>query len=91
RVRSLTAINSLNFFLSACMLFLATIRETSGRNMLFGICVEAAAPLRPKVYFFYYRLVEGLHFILSKARTGIRGFFKPLRPNQRQMKIQGFT
>jgi len=91
RVRSLTAINSLNFFLSACMLFLATIRETSDRNMLFRICVEAAAPLRPKVYFFYYRLVVGLHFILSKAHTGIRGYFKTLRPNQRQMKIRGFT
>ena len=91
RVRSLTAINSLNFFLSACMLFLATVREKSNRNMLFRICVEAAAPLRVKVYFFYYRLVEGLHFILSKAHTGIRGYFKTLRPNQRQMKIRGFT
>ena len=91
RVRSLTAINSLNFFLSACMLFLATIKETSDRNMLFRICVEAAAPLKPKVYFFYYRLVVGLHFILSKAHTGIRGYFKTLRPNQRQMKIRGFT
>ena len=47
RVRSLTAINSLNFFLSACMLFLATVREKSDRNMLFRICVEAAAPLCP--------------------------------------------
>ena len=91
RVRSLTAINSLNFFLSACMLFLAVLRETSDKNMHFRICVEAAAPLRPKVYFFYYRLAEGLHFLLSKARTGIRGYFKVLRPNQRQMKIFGFT
>lgn len=91
RVRSLIAINSLNFFLSACMLFLATVRETSDRNMHFRICVEAAAPLRPKVYFFYYRLAEGLHFLLSKAHSGIRGYFKPLRPNQRQMKIRGFT
>ena len=91
RVRSLTAINSLNFFLSTCMLFLAELRETSDRNTLFRICLEAAAPLRPKVYFFYYRLVEGLHFILAKARTGIRGYFKTIRPNQRQMKIRGFT
>ena len=63
----------------------------SGKNMLFRICVEAAAPLRVKVYFFYYRLVEGLHFILSKAHTGIRGYFKTLRPKQRQMKIREFT
>ena len=91
RVRSLTAINSLNFFLSACMLFLAVLKETSDRNMHFRICVEAAAPIKPKVYFFYYRLVEGLHFLLSKARSGIRGYFKPLRPNQHQLKIRGFT
>jgi hypothetical protein len=73
------------------MLFLAALRETSDRNMHFRICVEAAAPLRPKVYFFYYRLAEGLHFLLTKARTGIRAYFKPLCPNQRQMKIRGFT
>ena len=91
RVRSLTAINSLNFFLSACMLFLATLRETSDRNMHFRICVEAAAPIRSTLFFFYYRLVEGLRFLLSKARTGIRGCLKSLHPNQRQMKIRGFT
>ena len=91
RVRSLVAINSLNFCLSACMLFLATLRETSEKNMHFRICIEAAAPVKPKVYFFYYRLAEGLHYILSKARTGIRGYYKPLRPNQRQMRIRGFA
>ena len=91
RVRSLTAINSLNFFLSACMLFLAVLRETSDRNIHFRICVDAAAPLKPKVYFFYYRLAEGLHFLLAKAHTGIRAYFKPLRPNQNQLKIRGFT
>ena len=91
RVRSLTAINSLNFFLSACMLFLAIIKETSKQNMLFTICIEAAAPLRPKVYFFYYRLAEGIYCILSKARSGIKAYFKPLRPNQRQMRIRGFA
>lgn len=91
RVRSLIAINSLNFYLSACMLFFATLRETSEKNMHFRICIEAAAPVKPKIYFFYYRLAEGLHYILSKARTGIRGYYKPLRPNQRQMRIRGFA
>ena len=90
RIRSLTAINSLNFFLSACMLFLAILRETSAKNVHFRLCVDAAAPIKPKVCFFYYRLVEGLHFLLSKARSGIRGFFKTLRPNQAQLKIRGF-
>ena len=73
------------------MLFFAVLKETSDKNMHFRICVEAAAPIKPKVYFFYYRLVEGLHFLLSKARSGIRGYFKPLRPNQHQLKIRGFT
>ena len=91
RVHSLVAINSLNFYLSACMLFFATLRETSEKNMHFRICIEAAAPVKPKVYFFYYRLAEGLHYILSKARTGIRGYYKPLRQNQRQMRIRGFA
>lgn len=91
RVRSLSAINSLNFFLSACMLFLAVLRETSARNMHFRICIDAAASLRAKVYFFYYRLAEGLHLVLAKARTGIRPLFKPLRPNQSQLRIRGFA
>ena len=91
RVRSLAAINSLNFFLSACMLFLAIIREKRCKNMNFRYCIEAAAPLRAKVFFFYYRLSEGLFLILSKARTGIKGYFTPVRPNQRQLKIRGFA
>ena len=91
RVRSLAAINSLNFILSACMLFLSILKETSEENMHFRICIDAADPVRPKVYFFYYRLAEGLHLILSKARTGIRNYYKPLRPNQRQMRIRGFA
>ena len=91
RVRSLTAIHSLNFFLSACMLFLAILRETSAKNSLFLCCIDAAAPLKPKVYFFYYRLLQGLYLILSKARTGIRAFFRPIRPNQAQLKIRGFA
>lgn len=91
RVRSLTAINSLNFFLSACMLFLAILRETRVKNCHFRICIDAAAPLKANVFFFYYRLAEGLHTILSKARSGIRKYFKPLRPDQRQLKIRGFA
>lgn len=91
RVRSLTAINSLNFFLSACMLFLATLRETREKNCHFKICIDAAALLKPKVFFFYYRLAEGLYTLLSKAHSGIRGYFKPLKPNQRQLKIRGFA
>lgn len=54
------------------MLFLAKLRETSEDNMHFNICIDADDPVKPKVYFFYYRLAEGLHLILSKARAGMR-------------------
>lgn len=91
RIRSLTAINSLNFFLSSCMLFLAILRETRDNNRHFCICIEAADPIRPKVFFFYYRLAEGLHLLLTKARTGIRAYFKTLRSDQNQLRIRGFT
>ena len=91
RVRTLTAINSLNFFLSACMLFMAIVREKHDRNEIFSICIDAASPIRPKVFFYYYRLADGLYNVLSKARTGIKAYFKPLRPNQRQMRIRGFV
>ena len=91
RVRSLKAINSLNFFLSSCMLFLALLRETRENNQHFSICIEAANPIRPKVFFFYYRLIEGLYSLLSKSHSGIRGYFKPLRPDQNQLRIRGFT
>ena len=91
RVRSLTAINSLNFFLSSCMLFLALLRETRENNQHFCICIEAANPIRPKVFFFYYRLAEGLYSLLSKSRSGIRGYFKPLRSDQSQLRIRGFA
>ena len=91
RVRTLTAINSLNFFLSACMLFMAIVREKHDRNEIFSICIDAASPIRPKVFFYYYRLADGLYNVLSKARTGIKAYFKPLRPNQKQMRIRGFV
>lgn len=91
RIRSLTAINSLNFFLSSCLLFLAVLRETCDKNLNYRNCIDAAAPLKATVFFSYYRLAEGLHFILAKARTGIKTYFNPVRPNQNQLKIRGFA
>jgi len=59
--------------------------------MWFWAFVDAAAPLKAKVFFFFYRLAQGLYSTLSRARSGIRGYFKPLHLNQRQLKIRGFA
>ena len=90
RVRTLKSINALNFWLGVCMLFLATLKDRADSNLLYWDCLEAAAPIKDRVHFFYYRLADGLRKILSKARTGIQGFFKPLRPNQAQLHIPGY-
>ena len=90
RVRSLRSINALNFWLGVCMLFLATLKEREETNLLYRECIEAAKPIKDQVHFFYYRIADGIGMILSKARTGIRGFFRPLRPNQGQMHIRGY-
>ena len=90
RVRSLRSINALNFWLGVCMTFLAFLKERSDSNLLYHECIEAAAPIKDEVHFFYYRLANGVGKILATARSGIRGYFKPLRVNQAQLHIRGF-
>lgn len=87
RVRSLRAINALNFCLSAVMAFLTMI-AVKQRTQLFQIIIEAAAPIRQKVRFFHYRLAFGAQQILSYARAGIRDWFKPLQPNRGQFRLR---
>ena len=90
RVRSLKSINALNFWLGVCMMFLASLKERERTNLLYRECIEAAKPIRDHVHFFYYRLADGIAMILSKARSGIREYFKPLKPNQAQVRIRGW-
>lgn len=90
RVRSLQSINALNFWLSVCMLFLASIKEREKSNSLYRVCIEMADPIKDEVHFLYYRLADGVAKILAKARTGVRGFFKTLRPHQEQLHIRGY-
>ena len=90
RVRSLKSINTLNFWLGVCMMFLASLKERERTNLLYRECIEAAKPIRDHVHFFYSRLADGISMILSKARSGIREYFKPLGPNQAQVRIRGW-
>ena len=85
RVRKLTAINALNFYLTLCMAFLAMISMESETNALKVSIIKTADPIKKKVFFCYYRLSKGISGILSYAKEGIRLWFRTKRPAYRQL------
>ncbi|HML38510.1 MAG TPA: transposase [Bacillota bacterium] len=85
RVRKLKAINALNFYITACMAFLALMSMKSETNALKVSIIQTADPIREKVCFQYYRLAKGISGILSYAREGVRLWFKTKRPACRQL------
>ena len=88
RVRSLKAINALNFCLSICMAFLGNIEGKNPTNKLRNTIIEAADPIKKKVHFQYYRIASGIAELLKHAKEGVRLWFKALRPDQRQLRIK---
>lgn len=91
RVRKLKAINALNFYITACMAFLAHISMKSNTNTLKTAIIQKANPIREKVSFCYYRLAKGISGILSYAKEGIRLWFKTTRPVYRQLCFKMVT
>ena len=87
RVRSLSAINALNFCLTAAMTFLTRI-AVKQRKDLYHTIIQAADPIKQKVHFFHYRLAFGVQQLLSLAKVGIREWFKPLRQDRDQFRIR---
>lgn len=85
RVRSLTAINALNFYMTVCMAFLAFISLKPRSSSIFRNVIDAAAPIKEKVSFLGYRIAAGVARILHHAQEGCRGWFKPLRPKYYQL------
>ena len=53
RVRKLTAINTLNFYITLCMAFLAHISMKPETNALKVSIIQKADPIKEKVYFWY--------------------------------------
>jgi len=88
RVRSLRAINALNFYITLCMGFLAQTVTKSETNALKAAIIQAADPVKEKVYFYYYRIAKGIFNILSYAKEGIRYWFRTKRPAYRQLRLQ---
>lgn len=88
RVRKLKAINALNFYITMCMAFLAMISMESETNALKVSIIKAADPVKPKVFFCYYRLAKGITGILSYAKEGVRLWFRTKRPAYRQLCLR---
>lgn len=65
RVKKLTAINVLNFYIILCRAFLAMISLESKTSVLKGSIVQKANPKKKKVHFCYYRLAKGISAISS--------------------------
>lgn len=88
RVRKLVAINALNFYITACMAFLAHLSMKAETSSLKAALIQAARPIKEKVAFCYYRLAKGLISILSYAREGICRWVRTKRPQYRQLRLR---
>ena len=88
RVRKLSAINALNFYITLCMAFLAHISMKSETNTLKVAIIQTADPKKEKVHFCYYRLAKGISGILSYAKEGVRLWFRTKRPVYRQLCLK---
>ena len=88
RVRKLTAINALNFYITLCMAFLTHMSIKSETNALKVSIIQKADPIKEKVQFCYYRLAKGIRGILSYAKEGIRLWFRTKRPTYRQLRLK---
>ena len=88
RVRKLSAINALNFYITLCMAFLAHISMKPETNALKVSVIQKAAPVKEKVYFCYYRIAKGISGILSYAKEGVRLWFRTKRPAYRQLCLK---
>jgi nitroimidazol reductase NimA-like FMN-containing flavoprotein (pyridoxamine 5'-phosphate oxidase superfamily) len=88
RVRRLKAINTLNFYITLSMAFLAQISMKSEANALKALIVKRANSIKEKVHFLYYRLSKGISGILSYAKEGVRLWFKVKRPRCYQLSFK---
>lgn len=88
RVRSLASINALNFHITVAMAFLAQMTRKKAANELLKSVLEAARPIKPVVYFLYYRISDGITELLKHAKTGIVEWFLPKRTDQNQLRFR---
>ena len=87
RVRSLTAINALNFYLTCAIGFLGMMAEKRESSVLRQAIIKQANALRENVSFIFYRLGLGVLRLLAHAYSGIREWFSIGRPKFRQLNF----
>ena len=88
RVRKLSAINALNFYITLCMAFLGHMSGKWESDALKAAIIQAADPIKEKVHFCYYRLAKGICSILPYAGEGVRLWFRTKRPVYRQLCLK---
>ena len=88
RIRKLTAINALNFYITLCMAFLAQVSMKPETNTLKAAILKTANPVKEKVQFCYYRLAKGISGILRFAKEGVRLWFRTKRLVYRQLRLK---
>ena len=74
RVRTLKSINNLNKMLTYTIGLVALLSEKIGKREFVNKIIKESKSLREKVYLWFYQIARGIYNILSKVRTGIRGW-----------------
>ena len=87
RVRSLKAINALNFYMTVCMAYLAFLSLKPSSSQIRCNVIEAADPIKKQVSFLGYRFAAGIARILGFAHEGCKGWFKPTRKKYCQLSF----
>lgn len=76
RVRTLKSINNLNQMLTYAIGLIALLSEKIEKKEFINIIIKESHSLKSKVYLWFYQLARGIYNILSKVRTGIKGWQK---------------
>ncbi len=85
RVRSLKAINNLNSLLTYAIGLIGIMAEN--KNRLTNRLIANARGIRKTVWFYYYRIADGLYKTLNYARTGIKDWFPVRDSGPRQLEF----
>ena len=85
--RSLKAINNLNSLLTYAIGLIGIMAERKNKNMLVNKLIANSRAIRRDVWFYYYRIADGLYKTLNYARTGIKDWFPVRDSGPRQLKF----
>lgn len=88
RVRSLKSINNLNKLLTYAIGLIGMMAEKIDRNMLVNKLIANARVIRKDIWFYFYRIAEGLYHTLIYSREGIKRWFTIRKHEPKQLKFE---